>query len=61
MKKLLATMIFSIALSILNIEGKTYLKPIVPIILRTEMPRKNSLLIDFIKPLKDYLSRIYKN
>ncbi|MFN3306662.1 MAG: hypothetical protein ACK42Z_05690 [Candidatus Kapaibacteriota bacterium] len=61
MKKLLATMIFSLALSMLNVEGKRILKPLTPIILRTEAPQKNSLLIDFIKPIKNYLRRLYLN
>lgn len=61
MKKFLATVIFSIALSILNVEGKTVLRPNIPIILRTETPRRPSLLLDFIKPIKDYIKRIYLN
>lgn len=61
MKKFIATVVCSIALSILNVEGKSILKPIVPIILRTEMPKKHSLLFDFIKPLKRYLTRLYLN
>lgn len=61
MKKFLATVIFSIALSILNVEGKTIFRPPVPIILRSEMPKKHSLLLDFIKPIKDYIRRIYLN
>ncbi len=61
MKKLLATMIFSLALSMLNVEGKRIFKPIAPIILRTEAPRKHSLLIDFIRPIKNYLKKLYLN
>ncbi|MGB9771714.1 MAG: hypothetical protein ACPLX7_07025 [Candidatus Kapaibacteriota bacterium] len=61
MKKLIATMVFSIALSILNVEGKSLLRPIIPIVFKTEMPKKHSLLFDFVKPLRNYLSRIHLN
>lgn len=61
MKKLLATMIFSLALSILNVEGKKISKPLPPIILRSEVPKKHSLLINFIEPIKNYLRKIYLN
>ncbi len=54
-------MIFSLALSMLNVEGKRIFKPIAPIILRTEAPRKHSLLIDFIRPIKNYLKKLYLN
>ncbi|MFN3270060.1 MAG: hypothetical protein ACK42G_05700 [Candidatus Kapaibacteriota bacterium] len=61
MKKFIATIVFSFALSILNVETKSLVKPIIPIILRTEMPKRHSLLFDFIKPLKNYFSKLYLN
>jgi len=61
MKKFLATLIFSLVLSVLNAEGKSLLKPLAPIVLRTEALQRHSLLYDFILPIKDYLSRLYVN